>query len=155
SLFSPRAACEKSFGEMQRSRDVSPSEIELRAIREDEPDKTRLLPTEQSRADQLLDKSSKPLFYRLIPYLSSKGQAKWRSIVLLGAATSSIVLIINLGFTISVTSNHSVQNWIGTIYSGDCTTTKNRSVFLHLVINILSTILLSSSNYCMVRFLAP
>jgi hypothetical protein len=46
-----------------------------------------------------------------------------------------------------------VQGWIGTIYSGDCTTAKNLTVFLHLMINILSTILLSASNYCMVCLL--
>lgn len=133
---------------MQRNRDVSPSDIELRAIEEDAPDNTRLLPREDSHVEQPLVNSSKSSFHRRI-----QNQAKWRSSVLLGAATSSIVLIINLRFTIRVTADHSTQNWIGTIYGGDCTKTNELTVLLYFVINILNTILLGSSNYCVVRAL--
>lgn len=67
-----------------------------------------------------------------------------------GSIASAVVLLINLGFTIGVAANHSVQDWIGVIYDGNCKTAESLSVFLHLVINILSTVLLSASNYSMV-----
>lgn len=92
SLSFLRATGKRSLDAMLRHRDVGPSDIELRAIEEDAQDKTRLLPTEDSGLDQLCSKSS---FYKCIP-----SQAKWRSSVLLGAAITSIILIINLCFTI-------------------------------------------------------
>lgn len=42
-----------------------------------------------------------------------------------------------------------------TVYDGDCNTTKRINVGIHLVINILSTILLGASNYCMQCMSAP
>ena len=44
---------------------------------------------------------------------------------------------------------------IGTIQLGSCQKTKNVSLWLHLLINILSTALLSASNYCMQCLSSP
>lgn len=42
-----------------------------------------------------------------------------------------------------------------TLSTGDCTSIKNTTIGLHLVINVLSTLLLASGNYCMQGLVAP
>ena len=41
------------------------------------------------------------------------------------------------------------------LYSGHCDTTKNLNIGVHLLINLLSTVLLGASNYCMQCMSAP
>ncbi|KAM0811734.1 hypothetical protein AB5N19_12090 [Seiridium cardinale] len=48
-----------------------------------------------------------------------------------------------------------VKDGLSTLYQGDCGTTKRISLITHLVINILSTILLGASNYCMQILASP
>lgn len=43
----------------------------------------------------------------------------------------------------------------GALYTGDCEKIRQTNTALHILINILSTILLSSSNYCMHCLSAP
>lgn len=43
----------------------------------------------------------------------------------------------------------------GTITEGTCSRIKNLSLWLHLAINILGTVLLAASNYCMQILSAP
>lgn len=70
-------------------------------------------------------------------------------------ATSVLVLIANLILTILPISKGSTTNGIGTIYEGDCGSIRKWNTVLHLGINILSTILLSASNFCMQLLVAP
>lgn len=71
----------------------------------------------------------------------------WRFGVLHFAVWATIVFIINL----TVTIWGSTQRESGILLDGDCDRVKNLNTALHVLINVLSTILLSGSNYCMVR----
>lgn len=75
--------------------------------------------------------------------------------VILCASTVAIVLVINMGITIWATTKHGLANGLGTIQDGSCQKTKHLSLWLHLVINALSTLLLGASNYCMQCLSSP
>ena len=75
--------------------------------------------------------------------------------VALCAFTAGIVLVINVIITISVTAKYGVRGTIVTIQAGRCSKTKAVSLWLHLIINILSTLLLGASNYCMQCLSSP
>lgn len=74
----------------------------------------------------------------------------WRRTLLLGCVISVVVLLFNLGFTLWAVQHRHVQDGQGVLYEGDCKKVRNAGVGFHLIINILSTALLSASNYCMV-----
>lgn len=77
----------------------------------------------------------------------------WRFGAFLGFLTCLLVLILNLTLTIwaSIRSKHNN----GHIYQGSCAATKRYNVSLHIIINILSTLLLGASNYSMQCLSAP
>ncbi|KAB8263535.1 hypothetical protein BDV32DRAFT_135786 [Aspergillus pseudonomiae] len=74
----------------------------------------------------------------------------WRRTLLFGCVISVVVLVFNLGFTLWAVQHRHVQDGQGVLYAGDCKKVRNAGIGFHLVINILSTSLLSASNYCMV-----
>ncbi|KAL3455602.1 hypothetical protein BJX64DRAFT_297452 [Aspergillus heterothallicus] len=70
------------------------------------------------------------------------------------------VLVLNSILTIIATSlaygHNSAQTFsFASMYKGKCSTAKNWSTGMHLVINILSTLMLGASNYCMQCLAAP
>ena len=65
------------------------------------------------------------------------------------ASTAAIVLFENIGLTIGASVRYGLSNGITTIQEGKCQETKHLGLWIHLVINILNTILLAASNYCM------
>ncbi len=75
--------------------------------------------------------------------------------VALCAFTAGTVLIINLIVTIWGTARFGIHGNLVTIQHGDCSKTKKLSLWLHLAINILSTLLLGASNYCMQCLSSP
>ena len=68
---------------------------------------------------------------------------------------SGSVLIINTTATIWGSAKFGVKGGLGTIQDGSCTSTKNLGFWLHLVINVLSTLLLGASNYSMQCLSSP
>ncbi|KAK8115505.1 hypothetical protein PG984_012007 [Apiospora sp. TS-2023a] len=66
-----------------------------------------------------------------------------------------LVFSVNLGLTIYALARFGSQNGVGLLYAGDCDTVKQLDRWLHLLINVLSTALLSASNYCMQLQAAP
>lgn len=80
----------------------------------------------------------------------------WRLGVTLGASFAFIVLLINISLT-AWASNHasSMQNGIGTLIIGSCSTTQRYDSGLHLLINVLSTLLLGASNFTMQVLSSP
>ncbi|KAE8363430.1 hypothetical protein BDV27DRAFT_158828 [Aspergillus caelatus] len=74
----------------------------------------------------------------------------WRRTLLLGCVISVVVLVFNLGFALWAVQHRHVHDGQGVLYAGDCKKVRNAGIGFHLVINILSTALLSASNYCMV-----
>ena len=78
----------------------------------------------------------------------------------LGCATSVIVvLLINVSLTIYAATNPEYkrprENGIGTLYEGSCDKSRAIGLWLHLGINVLSTVLLSGSNYTQQCLAAP
>ena len=68
---------------------------------------------------------------------------------------AGIVLVINIVVTIYASLTTGVNSGIGIIQHGDCSLTKRMGMWLHLAINVLSTMLLSASNYCMQCLSSP
>ncbi|MCJ1428446.1 hypothetical protein MMC29_006356 [Sticta canariensis] len=72
----------------------------------------------------------------------------WRVGIALCAMTSGLTLFVNLALTIWV-STKGFEGGIATVQKGDCNMTKKLDLWLHLGINLLSTLLLGASNYTM------
>ena len=85
---------------------------------------------------------------------------EWVIGVLLCAVAATIVMVINIILTIIAVavaySRTEDQGFVSaTLYEGKCSTPKNWARGLHLLINILSTIMLAASNYCMQCLSSP
>ena len=70
-------------------------------------------------------------------------------------ATAATVLVINSILTLWASVKYGLNKGIATIQEGNCSETQNLSLWLHLAINVLSTVLLSASNYCMQCLASP
>lgn len=90
----------------------------------------------------------------------------WRFGVFSGAVLATLVLLINLVTTIVVASKSRAvfSDTDGAsfslarrakLYEGNCNTSKKLNLVVHLLINTLSTLLLSASNYAMQCLSAP
>ena len=74
---------------------------------------------------------------------------------MMNSASTGAVFLLNLIVTIWATQTFETANGSGTLIQGECTKTRKASTWIHLAINILSTVLLSASNYCMQILTAP
>ncbi|KAK5703240.1 hypothetical protein LTR97_004189 [Elasticomyces elasticus] len=79
----------------------------------------------------------------------------WRFGVAASATMTTAVLTTNVILTIWLSARFGVTNGVGTAYEGDCGVVNRWTFWLHVVINILSSILLSASNYTMQCLSAP
>ena len=75
--------------------------------------------------------------------------------VLWCAGVAALVLIINLILTILAVAKTGVQDGLGTLYDGSCKRTASLTFWVHLAINVLSTLLLGASNYSMQCLSSP
>ena len=75
--------------------------------------------------------------------------------VLWCAGIAALVLIINLILTIWAVAKTGVQDGLGTLYDGSCKRTASLTFWVHLAINVLSTLLLGASNYSMQCLSSP
>lgn len=75
--------------------------------------------------------------------------------VLWCAGAAALVLIINVILTIWAVAKSGVQDGLGTLYDGSCKRTASLTFWIHLAINILSTLLLGASNYSMQCLSSP
>ncbi|KAL4861550.1 hypothetical protein BDV12DRAFT_64372 [Aspergillus spectabilis] len=78
----------------------------------------------------------------------------WKGTLYLGSITSFTVLILNL-FMILWASLRHAEHGQAVLYSGNCDRVKEISTGIHFLINILSTFLLSASNFAMQCLSAP
>lgn len=63
--------------------------------------------------------------------------------------------MVNLLFVIIASAKHVVEDGIGTLFEGDCHYVEQAAVWLHVAINVLSSLLLSASNYTMQTLCSP
>ncbi|PYH98138.1 hypothetical protein BO71DRAFT_317030 [Aspergillus ellipticus CBS 707.79] len=87
-------------------------------------------------------------------------QKRWVKGVLVCAYATSAVLLVNVILTIVATAisfaRHGQYSLTAvTIYHGSCIRTKSWTTGLHLVINVLSTVVLAASSYCMQCLSSP
>ena len=72
----------------------------------------------------------------------------WRARVTGVTSLVFVVLLINISFLIWALRTHQLNEGIATLHQGSCGTSSNLDSWIHLVINLLSTGMLSGSNYC-------
>lgn len=78
----------------------------------------------------------------------------WRAGALISACVAAISLIINLAVVIWLGSRNSGFGVVE-IFNGDCGKVQTIDIWVHLAINLISTLLLGGSNYCMQCLSAP
>jgi hypothetical protein len=83
-------------------------------------------------------------------WLSKRSRA-----LLVNTGIVSSILTVNFSLTVFAVSQYGSQNGVGTIYEGSCDTVQKLDLWLHLLINLLGTGMLSASNYCMQLQAAP
>ena len=86
---------------------------------------------------------------------SRKLPNSWRAGVSTGATLATLVLLINISVTAWGGRKVDTVDGIGIIYQGSCTKSKSLTLWIHLAINILSTLLLGASNYAMQCLSSP
>ncbi|KAH7122675.1 hypothetical protein B0J11DRAFT_437302 [Dendryphion nanum] len=81
----------------------------------------------------------------------------WRFGVLISLLGVTTVCLANLSITVwaYTRAGREINQGVGVLSQGACDMIKRHDVWLHLLINILSTLLLSGSNYCMQVLSAP
>ena len=72
----------------------------------------------------------------------------WTTITLLVLLINALLLILALSYS-------NFQDGVGTLFHGSCSITKDLAFWTHIVINGLSTLLVSASNYCMQCLASP
>lgn len=85
-------------------------------------------------------------------------RTRWQKSILWFCAGSLVSFIANLTFTIWATTRpgSNIQNGVGVLSEEtSCSRAKTINTGVHVLINILSTILLAGSNYCMQCLSAP
>ena len=90
--------------------------------------------------------------------LSYKRRARfsgWRGGFVLAIIGSSLVLLFNIVCAIVAAAAGKPQDGIATIYTGQCVIASRLTTGLQLLINILSSSLLSASSYCLQQLGAP
>ena len=80
---------------------------------------------------------------------SQRYTSGWRAGACLSCILASTVLLINVIVVIWTVSNFHMNDGIGILYEGSCSKAKSLNTWLQLWINILCTLLLGASNYCM------
>ena len=79
----------------------------------------------------------------------------WRAGAVTCTCSAAVVLLVNSGLTIWATHSVPIQDGIGTLIDGNCSRIKSWGIWLHLAINVLGTLLLGASNYCMQYLTSP
>lgn len=84
-------------------------------------------------------------------------QPSWRSGSVGCATATTIVFFLNLIITITLAAKKSpgASRWRQILHEGNCDQVAKLNTGIHVLINAFSTVLLSSSNYCMQCLSAP
>ncbi|CZR50129.1 uncharacterized protein PAC_00001 [Phialocephala subalpina] len=78
----------------------------------------------------------------------------WKVGVLTCATITGVVCLLNISLTACAVHNHHIADGLSYLYTGSCTDVANISLWIHLAINGMST-LLSASNYTMQVISSP
>lgn len=75
--------------------------------------------------------------------------------LLLHTGLVGAILLVNFALTLWGVTHYAYPHGVATIYQGSCAFVKRLDLWLHLLINVLSTGMLMASNYCMQLQAAP
>lgn len=94
-----------------------------------------------------------------IPLLRPSTSAKWFSGWRTGAYTAACIaltsLLINVIAAIWLKSHPNAESNLVNVFNGSCDTVSTIDLWVHILINVISTLLLGGSNYCMQCLCAP
>ena len=105
--------------------------------------------------DKKNEEAKTNLIQRLPDMIRTHLPIGWKFGVTGWVAVVIMTLFINIGFSVFVTFYRGFQKGIGTLLQGECSKITAYNIGAHLTINVLSTLLLSGSNYCMQCLSAP
>jgi hypothetical protein len=107
-------------------------------------------PARSTNQDPFAQKGDATSSVRLIsPGITSKYKLRftgWKFGVTTCAAVATMVCLINIVLTLWAIRNHGHENGLSYLYTGSCTEVASISLWIHLGINVMSTVLLSASN---------
>ncbi|KAK5653795.1 hypothetical protein OQA88_7953 [Cercophora sp. LCS_1] len=121
--------------------------------------KTQRISTESFRVASFADRTTLAWWFPQILddetrswriWFSRRSRAMLVQIILIG-----LIFFANLGLTIFAIVRYGSQKGVGLIFEGECYKVRSLDQWIHLLINLLSTGLLSASNYCMQLQVAP
>ncbi|KPI43030.1 uncharacterized protein AB675_1873 [Cyphellophora attinorum] len=124
-----------------------PTQIELVPIEDPSSRRSRQNPSHGDNPE--LRKAPASILKRVLNQLRG-----WRLGAFLSAVTALFSLVVNAGVVIWLLGKGTGEVLIP-LYRGSCSQVAKVDILVHLAINILSTILLGGSNYCMQVLVAP
>jgi hypothetical protein len=79
----------------------------------------------------------------------------WRFGLAMSTSAATFVLVTNVLVVIVAASTSKIENGIGTLHTGNCSIVNKWNIALHVLINAISSVLLSASNYAMQCLTSP
>ncbi|KAN0085421.1 hypothetical protein V8E54_001888 [Elaphomyces granulatus] len=103
------------------------------------------------------NKEEKNPFIQRLYTVTDKRLIGWKFGVIGWLVAVIVTLFVNVGLLVFaiVGSNRGFDNGIGTLLQDECSKITRYNISVHLIINAMSTLLLSGSNYCMQCLSAP
>ncbi len=117
--------------------------------------KKNIRDTEFLLSDMTVGDSPKGIFTSLGLNPKRKNANGWRFSVVLWILLAVCIFSLNLGVTVWASTSFSAVQNVALVYEGSCSKVKNTLTWIHLAINLLSTLLLAASNFCMQILCAP
>jgi hypothetical protein len=79
----------------------------------------------------------------------------WRFGLAMSTSAATLILITNVVVVVVAASTSRIENGIGTLHTGNCTLVNRWNTALHVLINVISSVLLGASNYAMQCLTSP
>lgn len=80
----------------------------------------------------------------------------WQASSKIALSCATLVLVANVAMTVAIVAGgHNMMEGVYMVYWGSCKSTETRDTWVHLALNLVATILLASSNYCMQLLSSP
>ena len=106
--------------------------------------------------------ASRVVLARWFPQINDDENKTWRiwmskrsRALLLHTGIIAVILLTNFILTLWAAAHYPHSHGVSTLYQGSCAFVKRLDLWLHLLINVLSTGMLMASNYCMQLQAAP
>lgn len=86
--------------------------------------------------------------YLKFTFASLEWSQGWRLTTLLAFVASSVVFVTSLALLVWYYTSAPMTDGVKVLYSGSCNKASSVDTWIHLMINVFSTTLLASSNFC-------